>query len=100
MTVTQIWKRTAMTPPAPVIFKTVSGAYAGVQFSVRVSNVLTEAITLTDFIGTNDPVYKLGEYGFPKPFVGPSTPTDWANLANPFILFLNSIISLSIFSLC
>jgi len=85
MTVTQIWKRTAMTPPAPVIFKTVSGSYAGVQFSVRVSNVLTEAITLTDFIGTNDPVYKLGEYGFPKPFVGPSTPTDWANLANPFI---------------
>ena len=51
---------------------------------MRVSNVLTEAITLTDFIGTNDPVHKLGEYAFPKPWCEASSPTDWENLSDPF----------------
>ena len=77
MTVSQYWKKTPMTPPAPTIFKTTSARYSGVQFSVRVDNVLTEAITLTDFIGTKDPVYKMGEYGFPKPWCEASDPTDW-----------------------
>ena len=77
MTVSQYWKKTAMTPPAPTIFKTTSARYSGVQFSVRVDNVLTEAITLTDFIGTKDPVYKMGEYAYPKPWCEASDPTDW-----------------------
>ena len=47
------------------------------QFSVRIANSLTDSITLTDFIGTKDPVYKLGEYGFPKPWLLASSPTDW-----------------------
>jgi len=77
MTVSQYWKKTPMTPPAPTIFKTTSARYSGVQFSVRVDNVLTEAITLTDFIGTKDPVYKMGEYAYPKPWCEASDPTDW-----------------------
>ncbi len=85
MTVLQVWSKAALTPPTPTIFKTVSATYSGVQFNARVSNVLTEAITLTDFIGTKDPVYKLGEYAFPKPWCHASTPTDWSNLANPFV---------------
>ena len=84
MTVLQVWRKEPLTPPEPVIFKTSSASYSGIQFSVRVSNVLTEAITLTDFIGTNDPVHKLGEYAFPKPWCKASSPTDWANLSNPF----------------
>jgi len=87
MTVQQIWKKTNFdgTIPDPTIFKTVSATYSGVQFNAHVSNVLTEAITLTDFIGTKDPVYKLGEYAFPKPWCHASTPTDWATLADPFV---------------
>jgi hypothetical protein len=77
MSVLQIWSKDALTPPAPTVFKTTSASYSGVQFSVRVSNVLTEAITLTDFIGTGDPVYKLGDYAFPKPWCTASSPTDW-----------------------
>ena len=77
MTVLQIWSKDALTPPAPKVFKTTSASYSGVQFSVSVSNVLTEAITLTDFIGTGDPVYKLGDYAFPKPWCTASDPTDW-----------------------
>ena len=84
MTVLQVWSKDALTPPEPVIFKTSSASYSGVQFSVRVSNVLTEAITLTDTIGTNDPVHKLGEYAFPKPWCEASSPTDWENLSDPF----------------
>ena len=84
MTVLQVWSKEPLTPPEPVIFKTSSASYSGVQFSVRVSNVLTEAITLTDFIGTNDPVHKLGEYAFPKPWCEASSPTDWENLSDPF----------------
>ncbi len=84
MTVLQVWSKEPLTPPEPVIFKTSSASYSGVQFSVRVSNVLTEAITLTDFIGTNDPVHKLGEYAFPKPWCEASSPTDWGNLSDPF----------------
>ncbi len=85
MTVLQVWSKAALTPPTPTIFKTVSATYSGVQFNARVSNVLTEAITLTDFIGTKDPVYKLGEYAFPKPWCHASTPTDWSNLAPSFV---------------
>jgi hypothetical protein len=87
MTVQQIWKKTNFdgTIPDPTIFKTVSATYSGVQFNAHVSNVLTEAITLTDFIGTKDPVYKMGEYAFPKPWCHASTPTDWATLADPFV---------------
>jgi len=87
MTVQQIWKKTNFddTIPDPTIFKTVSATYSGVQFNAHVSNVLTEAITLTDFIGTKDPVYKMGEYAFPKPWCPASTPTDWSNLADPFV---------------
>jgi hypothetical protein len=79
MTVEQVWSKTNFddTIPDPTIFKTVSATYSGVQFNARVSNVLTEAITLTDFIGTKDPVYKLGEYAFPKPWCHASSPTDW-----------------------
>ena len=85
MTVTQVWKKDKFTSlPAPVVFKTVSAVYNGVQFNVRVSNVLTEAITLTDFIGSEDPVYRLGDYANPKPWCPASTPTDWPT-ANPFI---------------
>ncbi len=84
MTVLQVWSKEPLTPPEPVIFKTASASYSGIQFSVRVSNVLTEAITLTDFIGTNDPVHKLGEYAFPKPWCEASSPTDWENLSDPF----------------
>ena len=81
MTIKQIWAKTAFDLTGgsltPTVLKTVSAKYSGVQFSVAVSNVLTEAITLTDFIGTEDPVYKMGEYAFPKPFCKASDPTDW-----------------------
>jgi hypothetical protein len=77
MTVRQIWKKTAMTPPTPTVFKPTSARYSGVQYSVSVSNVLSPAITLTDFIGTEHPTYKLGEYAFPKPWLQASDPTDW-----------------------
>jgi len=83
MTIEQIWAKSKFTLDGsdaaltPKILKTVSAKYSGVQFSVSVSNVLTEAITLTDFIGTGDPVYKLGDYAFPKPFCQASDPTDW-----------------------
>ena len=86
MTVLQVWSKAAFDSiPDPTIFKTVSATYSGVQFNARVSNVLTEAITLTDFIGTKDPVYKMGEYAFPKPWCHASTPTDWSNLAPSFV---------------
>ena len=62
-------------------FRTSSATYSGAQFGVSVRNVLTEAITLTDFIGTGHPVLKLGEYGFPKPWCRASTPTDWPSSA-------------------
>lgn len=80
MTVKQVWKKTKFTGsdlPNATIFKTVSAKYSGVQYSVSVSNVLTQAITLTDFIGTEHPTYKLGEYAFPKPWCRASSPTDW-----------------------
>tara|TARA_B100000131_G_scaffold149193_1_gene144838 strand:+ start:663 stop:2279 length:1617 start_codon:yes stop_codon:yes gene_type:complete len=77
MTVRQIWKKTAMTPPTPTVFKPTSARYSGVQYSVSVSNVLSPAITLTDFIGTEHPTYKMGEYAFPKPWLQASDPTDW-----------------------
>jgi len=83
MTIDQVWRKAQFTLDGsdatltPKILKTVSAKYSGVQFSVAVSNVLTEAITLTDFIGTGDPVYKLGDYAFPKPFCKASDPTDW-----------------------
>ena len=84
MTVLQVWSKDPLTPPNPVVFKTSSASYSGVQFSVSVSNVLTEAITLTDFIGTGDPVYKLGDYAFPKPWCRASSPTDWPT-DDPFV---------------
>ena len=62
-------------------FRTSSATYSGAQYGVSVRNVLTEAITLTDFIGTGHPVLKLGEYGFPKPWCRASTPTDWPSSA-------------------
>ena len=65
----------------PKSFRTSSATYSGAQFGVSVRNVLTEAITLTDFIGTGHPVLKLGEYGFPKPWCKASTPTDWPTSA-------------------
>ena len=65
----------------PKSFRTSSATYSGAQFGVSVRNVLTEAITLTDFIGTGHPVLKLGEYGFPKPWCKASTPTDWPTIA-------------------
>jgi hypothetical protein len=77
MVVEQVWSLAALTPPAVDVFKTVSGTYDGVQFRCSLSNSLTEAITLTDLIGTKDPVYKMGEYGFPKPWIKASDPTDW-----------------------
>ena len=77
MVVEQVWSLDPLTPPPVTVFKTASGVYDGVQFSVRIANSLTESITLTDFIGTKDPVYKLGEYGFPKPWLSASSPTDW-----------------------
>ena len=77
MVVEHVWSLAPLTPPAVTVFKTASGVYDGVQFSVRIANSLTESITLTDFIGTKDPVYKLGEYGFPKPWLLASSPTDW-----------------------
>ena len=92
MEIFQYWKKTPFSSTAvtidfdpdntgtisnPTSFRTSSANYAGVQFGVSVSNVLTEAITLTDFIGTSHPVYKMGEYAFPKPFCKASTPTDW-----------------------
>lgn len=62
-------------------FRTSSATYSGAQYGVSVRNVLTEAITLNDFIGTGHPVLKLGEYGFPKPWCRASTPTDWPSSA-------------------
>jgi len=88
MTVKQVWKKTKFTSsdsiPDPTVFKTSSAKYSGVQYNVSVSNVLTQAITLTDFIGTEHPTYKMGDYAFPKPWCRASSPTDWGNLANPF----------------
>ena len=80
MTVKQVWKKTKFTGsdlPNATIFKTASAKYSGVQYNVSVSNVLTEAITLIDFIGTEHPTYKLGDYAFPKPWCRASSPTDW-----------------------
>ena len=80
MTVKQVWKKTKFTGsdlPNATIFKTVSAKYSGVQYNVSVSNVLTEAITLIDFIGTEHPTYKMGDYAFPKPWCRASSPTDW-----------------------
>jgi len=80
MTVKQVWsdeKFTGSNLPDPTIFKTTSARYSGVQYNVSVSNVLTEAITLIDFIGSEHPTYKLGEYAFPKPWCKASSPTDW-----------------------
>jgi len=79
MTVKQIWKKDNFdsTIPTPVVFKTSSATYRGIQYNVSVRNVLTEAITLIDFIGTEHPTYKLGEYAFPKPWCKASSPTDW-----------------------
>ncbi len=88
MRVRQIWSKTIFSGsnlPDPVIFKTASATYRGIQYNVSVRNVLTEAITLIDFIGTEHPTYKLGEYAFPKPWCKASDPTDWGNLDNPFI---------------
>ena len=92
MTVKQVWKKTKFTGsdlPDPTIFKTVSAKYSGVQYNVSVSNVLTQAITLIDLIGTEHPTYKLGDYAFPKPWCRASDPTDWGNLSNPFIGSVN-----------
>ena len=79
MTVKQIWKKDNFddTIPSPVVFKTSSARYNGIQYNVSVSNVLTEAITLIDFIGTEHPTYKMGDYAFPKPWCKASSPTDW-----------------------
>jgi hypothetical protein len=81
MTVLQVWSKAALTPPTPTIFKTASAKYSGVQYNVSVSNVLTPAITLIDFIGSEHPTYKLGEYAFPKPWCRASSPTDWPSSA-------------------
>ena len=85
MTVKQVWKKTKFTSsdsiPDPTVFKTSSAVYRGVQYNVSVSNVLTQAITLIDFIGTEHPTYKLGEYAFPKPWCRASDPTDWPSSA-------------------
>ena len=67
--------------PAIYPFKTSSANYAGVQFNVSANNVLCEKQVATDFIGTSHPVYKMGEYGFPKPWLRASTPTDWPSSA-------------------
>ena len=86
MRVRQIWSQTIFSGsnlPDPVIFKTASATYRGIQYNVSVRNVLTEAITLIDFIGTEHPTYKLGDYAFPKPWCKASSPTDWPD-ANPF----------------
>tara|TARA_Y100000401_G_scaffold81111_1_gene66488 strand:- start:2460 stop:3755 length:1296 start_codon:yes stop_codon:yes gene_type:complete len=80
MTVKQVWSKSVFSSgslPTPTVFKTTSARYAGIQFKVSVTNVLTPAITLTDFIGTKHPTYKLGEYAFPKPWCQASDPTDW-----------------------
>jgi len=81
MTVLQVWSKAVLTPPTPTIFKTASAKYSGVQYNVSVSNVLTPAITLIDFIGSEHPTYKLGEYAFPKPWCRASSPTDWPSSA-------------------
>jgi len=85
MTVKQVWKKTKFTSsdsiPDPTVFKTSSAKYSGIQYNVSVSNVLTEAITLIDFIGTEHPTYKLGDYAFPKPWCRASDPTDWPSSA-------------------
>ena len=87
MTVKQVWKKTKFTSsdsiPDPTVFKTSSAKYSGIQYNVSVSNVLTEAITLIDFIGTKHPTYKLGEYAFPKPWCKASSPTDWPSSVFP-----------------
>jgi hypothetical protein len=88
--ITQYWKSIPFTDttvglqhadvkidPAKYPFKTSTSSYAGVQFSVSATNVLCEAQDATDFIGTNHPVFKMGDYGFPKPWLKASTPTDW-----------------------
>jgi hypothetical protein len=79
MKVQQIWKSTNFDTdiPEPTVFKTTSARYSGAQYSVSVSNVLSGAITLTDFIGTEHPTLKMGEYAFPKPWLLASSPTDW-----------------------
>ena len=80
MTVKQVWSKSVFSSgslPTPTVFKTTSARYAGIQFKVSVTNVLTPAITLTDFIGTKHPTYKMGEYAFPKPWCQASDPTDW-----------------------
>tara|TARA_Y100000114_G_scaffold34084_1_gene29465 strand:+ start:464 stop:2086 length:1623 start_codon:yes stop_codon:yes gene_type:complete len=85
MTVKQVWKKTKFTSsdsiPDPTVFKTSSAKYSGVQYNVSVSNVLTQAITLIDFIGTKHPTYKMGDYAFPKPWCRASDPTDWPSSA-------------------
>ena len=85
MTVKQVWKKTKFTSsdsiPDPTVFKTSSAKYSGVQYNVSVSNVLTQAITLIDFIGTEHPTYKMGDYAFPKPWCRASDPTDWPSSA-------------------
>ena len=81
MTVLQVWSKAVLTPPTPTIFKTASAKYSGVQYNVSVSNVLTPAITLIDFIGSEHPTYKLGEYAHPKPWCRASSPTDWPSSA-------------------
>ena len=80
MRVRQIWKSTVFsegTIPEPKVFKTTSARYSGAQYNVSVSNVLSGPITLTDFIGTEHPTLKMGEYAFPKPWLLASDPTDW-----------------------
>ena len=87
MTVKQVWKKTRFTSsdsiPDPVVFKTSSAKYSGIQYKVSVSRVLTPAITLIDFIGTKHPTYKMGDYAYPKPWCRASDPTDWPSSVFP-----------------
>jgi hypothetical protein len=62
--VEQYWSKDAVSLPSPVIFDTKSGRYSGAQYSFSFSNVLLNGnMTLTDNIGTSDPVFEPGTYG-------------------------------------
>ena len=79
----QHWKQTAATLSAPIIFDVQSANYSGAQYSCSVTNVLVGAggLSLTDNIGTADPVFRQGIYGA-NPWLLASNQTDWPDTSS------------------
>lgn len=62
--VTEYWSKDAQNLADPVVFDTKSARYSGAQYSLSFSNVLLNGdVTLTDTIGTKDPVFEPNTYG-------------------------------------